>query len=513
MMKINKSIYPYFALLLSCLTYIYTLISFVWIDGLTSFASDSANYMLMALYLSPWETPSNAIINIWPYQFYPPFYPIVLALTGAVHSYIASHVLTTTFLFISLPLIFYYSKNIIGHQWHAIFITGLFALSPSTFLNTLGILSENLYILLSFIILLMFNKLHRFDVKTTILFGFIFSALILTRSIGVSLFAAYLIVGFIQLRQKKISLQQFSIPIFITITINLIAKFLNKSILPTPYLTQLQSLDISGQPIVLINTWFTSWQFYWLDGLHMPNIVLIIVGILAFIGLIHRTINFKIDSLYILFYLGILLVWPHPGQALRFVYPIFPLLILYSYYAAGVISKGTSVDVRNKIISLLLLVSYAIVIPTLSFSWNRYQLGKENGYNQIFEFYRFHQIDHAKYIASIEKTMFDDMKLIEETTLPDDVIYHFTPAYIALLANRNSIYLNFGYIGEESILMNENKNADYAYISKLHPRRTGKNYIGDADLVISFSGETELLWERFSDENGKPISKFFKLNH
>lgn len=511
MIKKDKSFYAHVALFFAFAIYSYVLISFVWIDGLTSFASDSANYMLMALYLSPWETPSPAIIQIWPYQFYPPFYPIILALTGAVHSYISAHVLTTSFLLISLPLIYYFFRTIINNHWQAIFITALFALTPSTFLNTLGILSENLYILLSFILLLMFNKLSRFDIKLTILFGLLFSALILTRSIGVSLFAAYLIIGFLQYKKKEISFTQFSLPVFITLFVNIVAKLLNKSILPTTYVNQLQALDMSGQPAVLVNTWFTSWQYYWVDSLYAPNIILSVLGIFSCIGLISRIFKLKIDALYVIFYIAILLVWPHPGQALRFVYPIFPLLIIYAFFTVSLITEHTTAENKSKVISLLLLVSFAVVIPTLSFSWNRYQIGKENGYNQIFEFYRFHDIKHAKHIASIEKKMFDDMKTIEKNTLPNDIVFHFTPAYIALLANRTSIYLHFGYGDEEYVLMNDNNKGEYAYISKLHPRRTGKNFIGDAEIIVSFSGPTELLWEHFSDENGKPVSKFLKL--
>lgn len=511
MIKKDKSFYAYIALILTFAIYSYALISFVWIDGLTSFASDSANYMLMALYLSPWQAPSNAVVEVWPYQFYPPFYPIILALTGAAHSFVSAHVLTTVFFLVSLPLIYYFFKQTIKHHWHAVFITALFALTPSTFLNTLGILSENLYILLSFVILLMFRNLYRYDTKITVIFGLIFSALILTRSIGVSLFAAFLIIGFNQYKDNKISSKQFFIPVFITVLVNIIAKLLNKSILPTPYLNQLQALDISGQPVVLINTWFTSWQYYWVDELYAPNIILIILGILSFTGLAVRSFKLKVDALYVVFYIAILLVWPHPGQALRFVYPIFPLLILYSFYAMNLITRNMIIDNKNKIISLLILISFAVVIPTLSFSWNRYQIGKENGYNQIFEFYRFHDIKHARYIASIEKTMFNDMKLIEVGTELDAVIHHFTPAYIALLANRSSKYVNFGYVGEDNIPMNDNSAADYAYISKLHPRRTGKNYIGDAEIVVSYSEPTELLWEHFSNENGKPVSKFLKL--
>jgi hypothetical protein len=511
MNKLNKTNLASVGIFLLFAVYSFTIINFVWIDGLSSFASDSANYLLMALYMSPWQEPTEAVKAIWPNQFYPPFFPIILALTGAAHNLVAAHIVTTVFLLASLPLIYYFSRHCFATHWQAIGITTIFSLSPSTWLNSLGILSENLYMFLSFVLLLMFQRICHFNYKLISLFSLLLSALILTRSIGVAMFFAYLIVGFILWQQKKLQIGKYFTPIIIVITVNLMAKFLDKSILPDPYIYQLKLLDITGQPAVLVNTWFASWQYYWVDDLIIPHLFVLLLGVLACIGLIIRLKKLKFDALYLLAYLGILLVWPHPGQALRFIYPIYAILILYAFYSAHIILNRQKTINPDRVILILLLISFSIIGPTLSYSWHRYHIGKEYGYHHIYEFYRFHDINHAKFIASVETIMFNDMKLIESMTQIDDTIYHFTPAYIALLANRHSVYLDFGYPDEESTNVNNNSYADYAYISKLHPRRTGKDFRGDSDLIVNFNGQTELLWKHYSNEKNEAVSMFFKL--
>jgi hypothetical protein len=493
------------------ITYSFFIIKFVWNDGLSSFASDSANYMLMAQYMSPWQEPSLAVKELWSYQYFPPFFPIILALTGVAHSMLAAHILTTVFLLASLPLIYKFARQCFASHWQALGITTIFSLSPSTWLNTLGILSENLYLFLSFILLLMFNKVRDFDYKLISLFGILMAALILTRTIGGAMFISYVIVGYVYFHKKQLNTVNYFLPIIIVIIINLLAKFLNKSILPPSYIHELHLLNITGQPKVLLETWFSAWQYYWVDDLLIPHIFVIIIGVLACTGLIIRLRLIKFDAFYLLIYLGILLAWPHPGQALRFIYPVHALLIIYAFFSIYVIFNHLTSIKTEKPVLLLLLISFSIIGPTLSYLWNRYNVGTEFGYHHIHEFYRFPDLKHAKNTASTQVTMFNDMEIIESITEADDTILHFAPVYITLLANRISKGISFNYSDDESFTVNNISEANYVYISKLHPRRTGKD-INGLDLQIYFNGSTEPLWTHYSAETNEPVSIFLKIN-
>jgi hypothetical protein len=493
------------------ITYSYFIISFVWNDGLSSFASDSANYMLMAQYMSPWQEPSAAVIALWPYQYFPPFFPLILAITGAAHNMLTAHILTTIFLLASLPLIYYFARQCFATHWQALGVTAIFSLAPSTWLNSLGILSENLYIFLSLIVILMFNRIRDYDYRLVSLFGILLATLILTRTIGVAMFISYLIVGYVHVHKKQLKTTNYLIPIVIVLIINLLAKFLNKSVLPASYIHELQLLEIAGQPKVLFETWFSAWQFYWVDDLITPRIFVFIIGVLACVGLVIRLRSFKLDAFYVLGYLGILLVWPHPGQSLRFIYPVHALLIVYAFFSIYIIFNHLTSTKTYKPVLLLLLVSFSIIGPTLSYLWNRYSTGKDLGYHHIHEFYRFPDLKHAKNTASTQVTMFNDMKIIESQTEEDDIILHFAPVYITLLANRFSKGISYNYSDDESIDVNNISEADYVYISKIHPRRTGKD-INGLDLKIYFNGVTEPIWTHYSPENNEPVSVFLKIN-
>jgi hypothetical protein len=509
---IHKSFHLHYLIsLVLLIIYIFFSLMFVWHDNLSTFASDSANYMLMGLYMSPWQEASPPIKALWELQYFPPFFPFILAITGAVHNLYIAHSVTLLFLIASLPLIYIFSRKCFASNWQALAITSIFLLSPSTWMNILGILSENLYIFISLLIIILFPSQNRTKISLSILLGLLFTLLILTRTIGISMFIAYVIVGYAMWHNKSLSTNKFILPIIITVLLNLFAKAIHQSSVPTQYIQELSNIDIIGQPKVLVDTWFASWQYYWVDDLIIPHLFVLLLGILACIGLALRLRSLKLDAFYVLVYFSILLVWPHPGQALRFIYPVHFLLIIYAFYSVHILFKYLTPVKPNKPILILLLVSFATIGPTLSYLWHRYHVGKENGYHHIHEFYRFPDLKHAKDVAAIQTTMFNDMKIIESITNEDDTVLHFAPVYIALLSNRNSKTLSYNYPDDDLYKINNINDAEYIYVSRLHPRRTGKD-INGLDLKVYFSGATEPVWTHYSNENGEPVSVFLKVN-
>ncbi len=499
-----------FISIIALITYTTIAIKFVWHDSLTTFASDSANYMLMALYLSPWEEASLPIQSLWPYQEYPPLFPFVLALTGVVHNMTAAHVFTLFILIAALPLIYLFAKQCFATKWQAMFITSIFIISPSTWMNILGILSENLYIFLSFLILILFNKQKFQTIRMAVIFGILLSALMLTRTIGVAMFAAYFFSGLLLYKRKEINKIIYLMPIFITIFINGIAKLLHQSSIPSQYIRQLKDLEFGNQFIAIIDAWFSSWQFYWTDNLMLPYAIVLVTGLLACFGLLYRLTTLKFDAIYVTVYLLILLLWPHPGQALRFIYPIQAILLIYAFYFLDYLCKTFSSTSSYKPITILLLLMFSVVLPPLSFAYNRYNVGSDNEYNHIKEFYRFPDIKNAQINAGIQTAMFNDMVDIKNDTNENDLILYFNSSYIALLANRKSKDIKFNYIDDNLYTVDDVSDADYIYLSRLHPRKTRENINGLATLKY-FAEKTEIIWTHYSDENNEPVSIFLKV--
>jgi hypothetical protein len=506
----NKNIFFCFISIIALITYTTIAIKFVWHDNLSSFASDSANYMLMALYLSPWEEANLPIQLLWPYQEYPPLFPLTLALTSVVHNMTAAHVFTLFLLVAALPLIYLFAKQCFATNWQALFITTIFVISPSTWMNILGILSENLYILLSFLILILFQKQKLKTIRISVVFGILLSALMLTRTIGIAMFAAYLCSGFLLYRRKEICKIIYLLPIFITLFINGVAKLLHQSSIPSQYIRQLRDLEFGNQFIAIIDAWFSSWQFYWVDNLMLPYLIVLVTGLLACFGLIHRLMSQKFDAIYVVVYLLILLLWPHPGQALRFIYPIQAILLIYAFYFLDYLFKKYSKTSAYKPIAILLLLMTSVVIPPLSFAYNRYNVGFNNEYNHIKEFYRFPDIKKAQVNAAMQITMFNDMAKIRNATNKNDLVLYFSSTYIGLLADRKSKDIIFSNVGKNSYTVDNVDDADYIYLSRLHPRKT-KEDINGLDTLEYFVGNTEIVWTHYSEETNEPVSMFLKI--
>ncbi len=497
------------ALLLS----VYSFISFrfTWHDNLTSFASDSANYMLMAQYLSPWSDPSQAIIELWPAQYLPPLFPLLLALTGAAHSYTAAHILTTSLLIISLPLLYVFAKQCFASKWQALFIALIFAISPSTWINMLGILSENLYLLISLLILILAPKIKQNNIYISIVFGCLIASLILTRTIGASMLAAYIVIGFIMWKKSEIKSATYFIPISLAMLINIGAKLLHQSSIPTLYFTQLKELTISGNPQALIEAWFTAWQLYWLDSLLIPYSITLTLGIFACFGLLIRLRMLKLDAVYVFIYISILLVWPYPGQTLRFIYPIQGLSLIYAFYFITTIHNHFVHTSPRKSIMLSLLLTAMVVVPPLSFLFNRYVTGMNSGHNHIMEYYRFPDLKIASANAAIQMQMFRDFERIHDTTNTDDIIMYFEPTYVALLSNRISKSITFSH-ADGLYTLNDSPGADYIYISRIHPRKTREG-INGLDIQAHLKDYADIQWTGNSLYNNDLVSIFLKIKN
>ena len=485
------------------------IINFVLHDGLTTFASDSANYMLMALYLSPWKEATVAVQSLWAYQDYPPFFPLILAYSGAAHSMLAAHILTAIIFISALPIIYIFTRQCFATRWQALSIVIIFALSPSVLMNILGILSENLYILISFLLLILLPKLENNNIKLSITTGLLLSFLILTRTIGISMFAAFIIYGLIMLRNNKINKITYLVPILLTLIINLIAKQLHKSSVPNQYIEQFKDLVLGEQFNALIDAWFSSWQFYWVDGLFVPHLIVLLIGLFACAGFGLRLKLLKIDALYIMFYLLILLVWPHPGQALRFFYTIQALLLIYAFYFIFIVFKKYLPVSKTIPTNFVILLMAIVVLPSLAFSYNRYDAGKNNEYNHIKEFYRIPDLKNANKNAEIQNQMFKDFESIEKSTNSDDLVLYFEPTYIALLSNRVSDSIGFDY-KDGLYTVNINPKADYIYLSRIHPRKTREN-INGLDIKRYIKQDTETIWSNYSSDEQELISIFLKI--
>ncbi|MFW2440065.1 MAG: hypothetical protein ACN4GR_11910, partial [Arenicellales bacterium] len=187
---------------------VYLLSKLVWFDSLTSIANDSVNYLVMARHYSPWRGESDAIASAWLLQDFPPFFPWVLAFTGAAHSLLYSHLLVAFLGLVSLYFYFLLACQWLNDRALAMLPVLVFSLSPGFLLGLQGILSESLYLLLVLIFFLLYTPEKKRSSGLLILVILLLAAIMLTRTTGIALGLAIIVQAFItSVSQKKIQFQ------------------------------------------------------------------------------------------------------------------------------------------------------------------------------------------------------------------------------------------------------------------------------------------------------------------
>ena len=502
------------------------LIPFVAHDRLASFFSDSVHYLLMARYLSPWHEASPAIVAAWPSQDFPPFFPFILAILGAAYDYTLAHVLTALFLLLAIPLIFIFARSMFAANHQALLIVFIFCLSPSAWLNSMGILSEPLYLFLSLATLIFFDKSDLSRKTNLFIFGLLLALLVLTRTIGVAMLAAFIVICIVKWRRGNLDRPYFVIPVFFSLAVMAASWWAHNTVVPSVYIDQIGGLlgsetekikvswDLKEQLAAFYDNWLGGLLYYWTDQTLPAQSIILLAGLLSLLGLCIRVGQGKLDAIYVLLYLLVLFLWPYPGHIGRFIYPILCLLIMYGFYSLYVCARRMESKRGGVAVSIAMLLVLTTVLPTLSYTWYRYQTGKESGYHQIKEFYDTYDLEQARQLAATKLAMILEMQRMRKTTAPDAVILCFEPAYIVLLADRICREITFkkGPAGE--LYVERHPEVDYIYLTRLHPRRARKDkkYINSWYIYeyIRERYRTRLLWAHRSAEDNQQISAFFE---
>lgn len=391
-----------------------TLLLFVFTYYARYTGFDGAVYVLMAEYFSPWMNTRDTILldYLMPQTQFPPAYPILLGVLGVDSESIDYIHLINTCLFVAAMMLFAAWLNKLGENTWALILPLVFTLSPFVLLFLLGVWSEFMFLMLLMAALYL-HETRQPTGKQLVLIAIIIALSIITRTIGIALLIAWLIVLIHQPSQHR--------PIY---------KLVYAAIAITPFLLWILYKRITGtgadysrsvvddllingagylvetpsaQAVAILNAWLDYFPFT--DP--ATSWIALILLFLAIAGLVHRLLSWKLDALFVLIYLVIILFWPYPEFADRFLFPITPLLMFYAsrsgilFYSLlcnkiaatpshvlslnglladrtskhkkpGIIPGSLSHKIAGIIVPLLFLA--CIVQPTTSIAWRFFQL-------------------------------------------------------------------------------------------------------------------------------------------
>ncbi|MFV2058001.1 MAG: hypothetical protein ACC707_16165, partial [Thiohalomonadales bacterium] len=482
-------------------------VRFVWTDTLGAYSDDSVSYVIMAQAMSPYFDTSAVIVEAATLERYPPLFSLVLALSGVSHSYLASHIMVALTLGAVLVLFYLFSIQLLDNRLLAFMLTLLFALTPSVWLNLLGILSENLYLALSLYFLLVFVKNeptdnkplnHQLENAQYYLFSALLSLVMLSRTLGISLVAAYATHYIITHKHVRSLVNwRFLLPVLAPLLAAVSWSWLHDSTSQDLYATDVNSLftrifqsdaplkyiaDTIAPQVISINmTWATSFLLYWTDEFQATYIIVALFGVCVLAGIGLRLKENRLDAWYVVFYLSILIIWPYPDQFTRFIYAILPLLMVYGiYFIKWFVSRwAADRSVWGSAVALLFL--FVSVAPASAFIFGRanYVTPYANmDFSYVTPFYNIPNIDTALRVAYRHEHLRQDLALIRTSTQESDIIMWYTPNYIRLISNRKAVRFPSRKSKREFLRGILESQAGYVFASALNPRYTAESFDG-----------------------------------
>jgi hypothetical protein len=460
---------------------------FAWQPVLANFADDSVSYLVMAQVFSPWQAASPAVAASFAREaFYPPLFPLVLALGGAAHHLAWAHVLTALLLAAALPFVYLLGVRWLGSRGAALAALACIVLLPSLWINAKGILSEPLFCLLLCAAFVALDR-QREDPAAAWQAGLLLAALALTRTAALPMIAAYLLWTQARRGMPLAARVRAAAPALAAIAAYGLWVLLRPSQTEDDYarivLEKGQGLlggpggwlpalaaSVLRQANAVAEGWAGSLLVFWVEGQPTRFALAALVGLLSLAGLGLRLARGRPDGWMIAAYLATLLAWPFYEQMERFLFPALPVLVLYAFLAVGEAMRAMS---RPPALATALLAGLALSLslPAMAFLHQRAQAASRAAL--ITDWYRTPDLDRARRRAQTHLDLLDDLQAIRALTRPQDRVMWVAPSYLALLADRRGVAAPDASLGPEAYREAVRRSgAEYVFLSRYHPRDT-----------------------------------------
>ncbi len=510
---------PAVTVALATLVFAYACAAFVWQPTLATFADDSVSYLVMAQVFSPWQPASPAVAA----AFYPPLFPVVLALAGAAHHVAWAHALTALLLAACLPVVYLLGVRLLESRPAAAAVVACVALTPSLWVNAKGILTEPLFCLLLLATFWVLDAGGRVRGRLTML-ALLMAGMALTRTAALPMLAVYAL--WVVTRRgmaPKWKLREL-VPVAAAVAAYGLWVLLRPAATADNYARI--ALDHGGvffganNPLAAIfasilrqansmgEGWIGSLLLYWVEGRPVRVLLAGAAGTLCLAGVALRVRDGKPDGWMIAGYLALLLAWPFYDQMGRFLFPVLPVLLLYAFLAAATAARalGRPRGLGAGALALLLL---SLTVPAMAFIQQRSAAAGQ--FREIVDWYRTPGLDQARARAQVQLDLFADMEEIRKLTAPGDRIMWFAPSYVALLADRRGVAAPEPELAppayRDAVWASR---ADYVFLSAHHPRDTMREVAWQAG-TRAMTGHAKTVHVRAQPAGGAVTSLLLKI--
>ena len=335
-------------------------------DLVVGFLSDDAVYLMQTELYSPWHSEKSSVVKfIQTESFFPPLYPVLMAILGVDTSTpaLASNI-TIGFLLLLFLLLGIWSWRESNSTLPALSIPICFALLPSTLLMAQGLWSEFLFMCLIYGAFTCVNE-QKLSNRHWLLAALLVGLSSLTRAIGITMVTGFILLLLLRRPRRFWLYALISLIPFLSWSLirdigtggpSYLAKM--EYLLDQNSLLQLLQI-LSDKLTVLSHSWF--WLFSVKEANTIFTYITVFITTILFIctlaGFALRLQKLKVDAICVPFYLTAILLWPATGVYFvsRFLYPLLPLFLLYIWFGLQYFSSNTSMQRVTFPICLLLV--------------------------------------------------------------------------------------------------------------------------------------------------------------
>ncbi len=326
-------------------------LAFTWQPGLASMYDDSVSYLIQAQALSPFGMAHPAVLAAAPYEKYPPLFAALLALTGGAFDWRVAHAVVALAFAASVYLLGVLARQVTGSAWIAVATALVYAWIPGSWLSVKGILSEFPYMVLAFAALIVHGARAGKPLTrgAAIGLGALLAAAVLTRTIGITLLAAIAFVEALRYARERDTARVRALAWTFAIPIVAAALWyaLRPSVGEDAYVSfgtgVLQGTAERGvgwafslvatNASALAGAWLHALLIFWGESWKPGFLIASAFGALGLAASLRRAARGHADAAYVAAFLGLLLVWPFPGQMFRLAFPLVPLVLMNAFGA------------------------------------------------------------------------------------------------------------------------------------------------------------------------------------
>jgi hypothetical protein len=344
-----------------------------WSDRLGQLGGDAAYYLMMARTYAPYLDQDPLFAAVAASSRFPPLYPLVLALLGGANSLPAAQIITVACLIGALCILYVWQIQAGLSASTAAATVLVVALLPGSYMLALSPQSEYLYLALSLLTLLL---LDRAPAHPRCLYGaaVAIAATCLTRAIGIALLPALVVAAVRSGRMLVVATT-------LLVAVAPLALWMTLHASEHGYVSVLAGM-YAHAPLHALGSQISIEGPALLDGFAanilqtsaLRGAAMLLCALMA-IALVWRALQLHADGIYGLSYLAVLLIWPFPEEAKRFVWVLIPV----GFVALALVVAPWRTRVPGRLVLVGWLgVMLLLTLPTLALVAKRYRAGNDS---------------------------------------------------------------------------------------------------------------------------------------